>query len=126
MSDFLRLVGEQLRLIMKAKGLTQEKVAERSGIKVTRISDIERGQTNASLKTLEKIINALEIAPNELFNFQKLNMAEGIEDKRLMVEIHKSLLLERGIDDVKYVIGSANSYLNAVDAKNPTKNRRKD
>ncbi len=121
MSDFLRLVGEQIRMIRKAKGLTQENVAERCGIRVTRISDIERGQTNASLKTLEKIINALNISPSELFNFQKLNLAEGIEDKRLMVEIHKSLLMERGIEDVKYVIHSANTFLNAVDAKEPRK-----
>ncbi|TFE19454.1 helix-turn-helix domain-containing protein [Cohnella luojiensis] len=121
MSDFLRLVGEQIRMIRKAKGLTQENVAERCGIRVTRISDIERGQTNASLKTLEKIINALSISPSELFNFQKLNLAEGIEDKRLMVEIHKSLLMERGIEDVKYVIHSANTFLNAVDAKEPRK-----
>lgn len=121
MSDFLRLVGEQIRMIRKAKGLTQENVAERCGIRVTRISDIERGQTNASLKTLEKIINALNISPGELFNFQKLNLAEGIEDKRLMVEIHKSLLMERGIEDVKYVINSANTFLNAVDAKKPRK-----
>jgi transcriptional regulator with XRE-family HTH domain len=101
--------------------MTQEGVAEKSGIRVTRISDIERGQTNASLKTLEKIINALNISPGELFDFRRLNLAEGIEDKRLMVEIHKSLLMERGIDDVKYVIQSANTFLNAVDAKEPRK-----
>jgi transcriptional regulator with XRE-family HTH domain len=106
-------------MIRKAKGLTQENVAEKCGIRGTRISDIERGQTNSSLKTLEKIMNALEIAPNELFNFQKLSAAEGIEDKKLLVEIHKSLLMERGIDEVKYVIGNTKEFLNAMDAKEP-------
>lgn len=117
MSDFLRLVGEQLRMIRKAKKLTQENVADKSGLRVTRISDIERGQTNASLKTLEKIMNALDISPSELFNFQKLHSAEGIEDKKLMVEIHKSVLMERGLDEVKYVIGTTKEFLNAMDAK---------
>jgi transcriptional regulator with XRE-family HTH domain len=119
MSDFLRLVGEQIMMIRKAKGLTQENVAEKCGIRGTRISDIERGQTNSSLKTLEKIMNALEIAPNEHFNFQKLSATEGIEDKKLLVEIHRSLLMERGIDEVKYVIGNTKEFLNAMDAKEP-------
>jgi transcriptional regulator with XRE-family HTH domain len=117
MSDFLRLVGEQLMMIRKAKRLSQEELAEKCGIRNTRISDIERGQTNTSLKTLEKIMNALDIAPSELFNFQKLQSVEDIEDKKLMVEIHKTMLMERAIDEVKYVVGSAKDFLDAMDAK---------
>lgn len=66
-------------------------------------------------------MNALEIAPSELFNFQKLQAVEDIEDKRLMVEIHKHMLMERAIDEVKYVVGSAKDFLDAMDAKDSGK-----
>ncbi|WP_312879991.1 helix-turn-helix domain-containing protein [Paenibacillus phytorum] len=31
MSDFLRLVGERLRMVRKLKGLTQDQLAEKTG-----------------------------------------------------------------------------------------------
>lgn len=62
-SDFLKLVGERIRTIRKEKGYTQESLSEKSGIHVTYISDIERGERNISMETLEKVITALDISP---------------------------------------------------------------
>jgi transcriptional regulator with XRE-family HTH domain len=120
MSDFLRLVGEQLRMIRKTKGMTQPQLAEKTGedgMSKSRISDIERGKTNISLKTLELLMNALEIAPNELFNFQKLDGVEGIAEKKLIVDIHKYMLMERDLAEVKYVIRTTKDFLDTIDAK---------
>lgn len=124
MSDFLKLVGEQLRSIRESKGLTQAQVAEKTGsmgMSKSRISDIERGQTNISLNTLEKIMHALEIAPSELFNFQNLAGVQEIKEKKLMLDIHHSLLRERDLDEVKYVVRTAKDFLDTIDAK---KNRK--
>lgn len=125
MSDFLKLVGEQLRTIRESKGLTQAQVAEKTGslgMSKSRISDIERGQTNISLNTLEKIMHALEIAPNDLFNFQNLAGVQEIKEKNLMLDIHHSLLRERDLDEVKYVVRTAKDFLDTIDAK---KNRKR-
>ncbi|WP_261304064.1 helix-turn-helix domain-containing protein [Paenibacillus andongensis] len=120
MSDFLRLVGERLRMVRKLKGLTQDQLAERTGkdsMSKSHISDIERGQRNISLLTLEILMNALEIDPSELFNFQKFDGVEEIHKKKLILDIHKSMLMERGLDEVKYVVRTTNDFLDTIDAK---------
>lgn len=127
MSDFLRLVGERLRMVRKLKGLTQDQLAEKTGkdsMSKSHISDIERGQRNISLLTLEVLMNALEIDPSELFNFQKLD-GEGIHEKKLILDIHKSMLMERGLDEVKYVVRTTNDFLDTIDAKESGKRNRK-
>ncbi len=43
------------------KGLTQEKLAELSGLHRTYISAVERKRRNISLENIEKIANALEV-----------------------------------------------------------------
>lgn len=78
MSNFLKLVGTQLRTIRKARGLTQEELAEKTGkigVGKSRISDIERGEANLSI------------------------------------------LRDRDIDEVKYVVSTAKDFLKTVDAK---------
>ncbi len=128
MSDFLKLVGEQLKKIRDSKGLTQAQVAERTGkegFSKSRVSDIERGQTNISLKTLETLMKALDISPNELFNFEDLYMAQDIEDKKLMVDLHKYMLMERDLDEVKYVVRTTKDFLETVDAKTADRNNKK-
>lgn len=120
MSDFLKLVGEQLRIIRVSKGLSQEEVAERTGklsFSKGRISNIEHGQSNITLSTLEMLMNALEIAPEELFNFQKLSGATDIEEKSLMLDIHRSLLRDRNLDEVKYVVRITKDFLDTIDAQ---------
>ncbi|WP_246358440.1 hypothetical protein [Paenibacillus phytorum] len=69
-------------------------------------------------------MNALEIDPSELFNFQKLD-GEGIHEKKLILDIHKSMLMERGLDEVKYVVRTTNDFLDTIDAKESGKRNRK-
>ncbi|MEC1180728.1 helix-turn-helix transcriptional regulator [Metasolibacillus meyeri] len=127
MSDFLKLVGEQLRMIRIAKGLSQDEVAEKTGklgFSKGRLSNIENGQSNITLTTLENLMKALEIAPDELFNFQKLSNVADIEEKSLMLNIHHSLLRDRDLNEVKYVVRVTKEFLDTMDAqvkKNSTK-----
>ncbi|MNR02722.1 HTH-type transcriptional regulator SinR [compost metagenome] len=129
MSDFLRLVGERLRMIRKLKGFTQDQLAEKTGkvgMSKSHISDIERGQRNISLTTLETLMIALEIDPSELFNFQKLDGVDGIHEKKLIIDIHKSMLMERGLDEVQYIVRTASDFLDTIDAKEASRRGKKD
>ncbi|MCT6925964.1 helix-turn-helix transcriptional regulator [Metasolibacillus sp.] len=120
MSDFLKLVGEQLRTIRIAKGLSQDQVAERTGkmgFSKGRLSNIENGQSNITLTTLESLIKALDIAPDELFNFHKLSGTTDIEEKNLMLDIHQSLLRDRDLSEVKYVVRITREFLDTIDAQ---------
>ena len=62
-------LGNKVRELRKAKGWTQEKLEEHSGLDRTYISDIERGIRNPSLKSLEKLAKALKIKVSDLTNY---------------------------------------------------------
>ena len=116
-SNFIRLVGEHLRMIRESKGINQEGLAEKAGIARARISEIENGKGNATLATLEKVMDALEITPMEIFNFQNLSDTKDITDKKLLIEIHRSLLMERDLSEVQYVIDNAKDVIRLMDKK---------
>ena len=61
--------GEQLKVMRKIKGLTQESLAERIGINLRQLARIEAGESFVSSQTLYKICNVLEVSPMALFNF---------------------------------------------------------
>ncbi|SON53419.1 helix-turn-helix domain-containing protein [Vibrio tapetis] len=50
-----------LREIRIESGLSQDKLAKKSGIDRTFISGVERNQRNVTLDTLEKLLGALQI-----------------------------------------------------------------
>lgn len=59
-------IGIRVRRLRKAKGLTQQTLAEFSEQEPSNISHIERGATKLSLPTLVSIANALDVTVDEL------------------------------------------------------------
>lgn len=71
MSRIAVTVGQRIRNYRNNKNLSQEKLAEMAGCHTTYIGQIERGEKNATLESIEKIAAALEIPLSQLF--EKLN-----------------------------------------------------
>ena len=69
MSKFQQEFGDNFKRIRKAKGMTQDLVAERASLSTPYISDVERGRANPTLSTAEKLALALQVDVLELFNF---------------------------------------------------------
>ena len=63
-------IGEKVRKYRKAKGLSQEQLAERVGISVTHMSHIETGNTKLSLQVLIDLAKTLEVLCDDLLNEQ--------------------------------------------------------
>jgi transcriptional regulator with XRE-family HTH domain len=61
-------LGKNLRVARKKLGLTQEEVAERSGVQAGEVSRIERGKRDPKVSTLEKLAAAVELAPGGLLD----------------------------------------------------------
>ena len=64
-------LGVKIRILRKAAGLTQEQLAEAADVSVNFIGYVERGQRAPSIRTLERIAQALKVAPKELFEFSE-------------------------------------------------------
>ena len=53
--------GKRVREMRKAKGISQEKLAEMAGIDRSYMGNIERGEKNITLKKIYEICDALQI-----------------------------------------------------------------
>jgi len=67
MNNIAMVVGERIRAYRKRSGLTQEELAERAELHHTYIGQLERGEKNATLETVEKIARALDLPFEVLF-----------------------------------------------------------
>lgn len=68
MSEIAKIIGNRLRHYRLQTGLSQEKLAELSGCHPTYIGQIERGEKNATLESVEKIATALGLPLSKLFD----------------------------------------------------------
>ena len=68
MSDIAKIIGQRIRKYRTQKGLSQEKLAELAGCHPTYIGQLERGEKNATLESVEKIASAMDISLSELFD----------------------------------------------------------
>lgn len=64
--DMRKVVGSNFARLRRTSGLTQEEIAERSGLSQQYISGIERGTRNPTVVTLAQIAKALGVHHIEL------------------------------------------------------------
>jgi transcriptional regulator with XRE-family HTH domain len=69
-------IGQKLRLRRKIRGFSLQRVAERSGISIGLLSEIERGLATPSPQTLKQICRALEMPIQWLFDDEGAAAAE--------------------------------------------------
>ena len=63
-------IGHQVKILRESKGLTQERLAEMSGLSLDYIGKIEVCINKPGLRALIKISNALDVELKELFSFK--------------------------------------------------------
>lgn len=61
-------LGMNIQIIRKLKKFTQQELADEIGINLQSLSKIERGVNMPSFDTLDKIMSALSVTPNELLS----------------------------------------------------------
>ena len=61
--DWRRIVGDNVRRLRVARGLTQEQLAFESQIDLTYLGGIERGRRNPSLLVMSRVAKALAVEP---------------------------------------------------------------
>lgn len=80
------LLGKRLAELRKQKKLTQEKLAEKTGLANNYISNIENNRSIPSLETLVKLCDALGVTPNEILLGASVTSCQYLKD-----ELHEKL-----------------------------------
>lgn len=62
----LKKFGEYVLKLRKARGLSQEKLAELAGLHRNYVGGIERGERNVALLNIVQLAKALGVSPSEL------------------------------------------------------------
>ena len=75
--DVLIAFGDQLRELRNQKGMSQEKLAELSGLHRTYIGGVERGERNVSVLNVYKLASALSVSPAIFFDFHGGKRGKG-------------------------------------------------
>lgn len=67
LNDPVQIVAIQIRDLRTQKNWSQEELAEKSGLHRTYIGSVERGERNITLRTLQRIADALGCEMTALF-----------------------------------------------------------
>ncbi|MFO0763682.1 MAG: helix-turn-helix transcriptional regulator [Candidatus Gracilibacteria bacterium] len=66
--DIKKSFGETIRALRKERKISQEGLAEKSGLHRTYIGNVERGEKNISLENIAILAIALEVEIKDLFS----------------------------------------------------------
>jgi transcriptional regulator with XRE-family HTH domain len=66
LSDARKVFASRLRQIRQLKGLSQEELADMSGLHRTYVGSVERSERNISIDNIERLAKALEVDIVEL------------------------------------------------------------
>jgi transcriptional regulator with XRE-family HTH domain len=73
-ADLLERIGSNLRAERVRRHLTQEAVARRSGMGVTQVARMERGETDSGISKYLRVAAAIGIEPTELLHGIRLDL----------------------------------------------------
>lgn len=68
MSSIASIVGQRLRNRRQELGYSQEYTSEKAGLHPTYIGQLERGEKNATIESIEKVCIALDLPMEDLFS----------------------------------------------------------
>lgn len=86
MSEIAKVMGQRIRNYRTAKRLSQERLAELAGCHPSYIGQVERGEKNATVESIEKICMALQVSLSTLF--ENIGV-EGNEARNIPLECYE-------------------------------------
>ena len=86
MKSIQSIFGNNCKRIRNKHGFTQEEVAERSGLSLSYISELERGNSNPTLATMERLAKSFDAELAELLEF-KHGLASSQEIRQRLIKI---------------------------------------
>lgn len=81
-------IGQRIRSYRLQNGFNQEELAEKCGLHPTYIGQVERGEKNATLESISKIANGLDLSLSKLFE----NIVSGEDNENYPAEAYDLVL----------------------------------
>jgi len=102
-SDIARTLGNRVCYLRQCRQLTQEALAKHSGLPVTFIRRIERGElTNPSLERLEALAVGLDVSVSGLFEVHEKSDDTSYDKEMLLRHIWR-MLSRHGLPEIRAV-----------------------
>ncbi|KGR89603.1 MULTISPECIES: helix-turn-helix domain-containing protein [Ureibacillus] len=112
MDSLVKLVGMRIKEIRKSKKMTQDELAEKSGLQTSYLAGVERGDRNITLQTLEKIIVGLNEVPANIFSFESLDINEGHFEKKELITLLLNLIQNKNETEIRLILNIATDVFN--------------
>lgn len=91
-------IFQKVKYFRTKNKMSQEELSEQAGLGLKYINQLENQSVNLTIHSLEKVIDALQMTPEEFFNFSSLestsDKTENLSLKRLNMKI-KQLPVEK-------------------------------
>ncbi len=84
-------VGERIRTVRKGLKLTQEGLAEKSGISSNYLGQVERGERQPSLNTLERIAKGLSVETDYIVKTPNNDLEEALWEIKKVAKTTKNV-----------------------------------
>jgi len=86
MNNYVQAVGDAFKKARAEQNLTLEAVAERSGVDVRTVINIEQYRGNPKLEKLYPLVRTLRIDAREIFNPEMQRESPAIRQLRFLIE----------------------------------------
>ena len=105
-NDVLSVLGTRLKAARKGRDLTQERLAELSGVSARHIAKIEKGDVNPSFEVLSTLVKTLGVSFDAIFDPASEQVEAEIQEvaglyracpeqeRRLMLAVSRTMLRE--------------------------------
>lgn len=118
-------IARNLQALLRAKGINQGKLAERSGLSTSNVSNLVNGRKNPSFYSVTKAALALDVDPLELAGFKPLLIPEQTRPTDRLEELEGKF--DQLAEQVEKMAESLRSYASEAGdtRRQPRPSRRK-
>ena len=84
-------ISQKVKYFRTQNKMSQEELSEQAGLGLKYINQLENQNVNLTIHSLEKVIDALEMTPEEFFNFDSLESTSDKSDNLSLKRINRRL-----------------------------------
>ena len=86
-----RYIAQKVKYLRKKQNMSQEELSERADLGLKYINQLENQNVNLTIHSLEKVIVALKMTPEEFFNFDSLESTSDKTDNLALKRINMKI-----------------------------------